>query len=120
MIYFEVIHSFVSAIKDRFEQPSFNLFSDVEQLWLKSDNGEDYHQELDNFLKIFKDDINPSALLSELSIISTTCKGGNPAHFHDIFSYEVLSKNERHLMKNFITIVKIMLVNGTITATPER
>ena len=51
VIYFETIDSFASAIKDRFEQPSFHPFSDVELLFLTSINGEDYQQELDNFLK---------------------------------------------------------------------
>lgn len=67
MIYFEAIDSIVSAIKERFEQPSFNILLDVEQLLLKSINGEDYKHG-----DIFRDDIDPSALPSELSIITTT------------------------------------------------
>ena len=120
-IYFEAIDSVISIIKYRFEKPSVNLFSDVEQLLLKSVNGEDNQQELDNFLKIFRDDIDLSALPSELSIISTICKDENPAHVDDALSIlKALSRNERLAMKNVIIIVKIMLLNGATTATPER
>ena len=52
VIYFEAIDSVVSAIKGRLEQLCFSLFSDLEQLLLKSINGEDSQQELDNFRNI--------------------------------------------------------------------
>ena len=88
---------------------------------LKSINGEDYQQELNNFLKIIRDDIDSSALPRELSIISTIWKEKNPAHFHDILSIlKAISTNGRLLVKNIITIVKTVLDNGATTATPER
>ena len=88
------LDTFHAAIKDRLDQVSFNLFSDIEQLLLKSINGEDYQQELDNFLKFFVDDIDPFALSSELSIISSICKDGNPAHFDVLSILKALSTND--------------------------
>ena len=35
-IYFEALDAIVNAINDRFDQPAFELFSQVEQLFLKS------------------------------------------------------------------------------------
>ena len=113
--------TFHAVIKNRFDQARFNIFPDVEQLLLKSINGEDYQQELNNFLKIIRDDIDSSALPPELSIISTIWKEKNPAHFHDILSIlKAISTNGRLLVKNIITIVKTVLDNGATTATPER
>ena len=87
---------------------------------VKSINGEHYQQELGNFLKIVGDDTHPSALPPELLIISTTRGDENPVHFDVALSIlKALSTNERLLMKNIITIVKIMLVNGATTATLE-
>ena len=87
---------------------------------VKSINGEHYQQELGNFLKIVGDDTDPSALPPGLLIISTTRGDENPVHFDDVLSIlKALSTNERLLMKNIITIVKIMLVNGATTATLE-
>ena len=54
-------------------------------------------------------------------MISTICKEGNPAHVDDVLSIlKAFSRNERLVMKNVITIVKIMLINGDTIATPER
>lgn len=76
---------------------------------------------MDNILKIFAVGYRPSALRSELSIISAVCKDGNPTHFDELLSIlKILCTNERLLMKNIITIAKIMLANSATTATPKR
>lgn len=107
VISFKAIDSITSTIKDPFEKRSFNLCSNVEQLLLKPINGEDYQQELHNFLKIVRDDIDLSPIPTELSMISTICKEGNPAHVDDVLSIlKAFSRNERLVMKNVITIVK--------------
>lgn len=88
---------------------------------LKPINEEDYQQELSNFLKIVRDDIDLSAMLLELSVISTICKEGNPAHADDALSIlKAFCRNKRLLVKNVMTIVKIMLLNGATIATPQR
>ena len=75
---------------------------------------------MDNFLKIFEDDIDPSVLPSELYTIYTICKDGNPPHFGDVLLIlKALPSNERLSMKNAITTEKIMLVNDAPTATPD-
>ena len=118
VIYLEAIDSIISAIKDRFEQPSFAIFSDVEQLLLKSIKGDDYRQELANFSKVFKGDIDQSALPVELAIFGTICKDKDPTHFDEIVSIlKEVSKEERLLMKNVTTMV---LINGATTGTAER
>lgn len=94
-------------------QPIFNLFSDVEQLLLKSIIRENYQQELESFLNFFVDDIDPLTLPSEPSIISSICKDGNLAHFDVVLSILIaLSTNGRLLMENIIINVKCILVNG--------
>lgn len=75
---------------------------------------------MENFLKIFGDDIDPSVLPSELYTIYTICKDGNPPHFDDVLLIlKALPSNERLSMKNTITTEKIMLVNDAPTATPD-
>ena len=99
----------------------FTLKLLIQSYWLKSINGEDYQLESDNFLKIFRDDIVPSAPLAKLSDIGTICSDGSPAHFDDVLSIlQTLFMNETYFMKNVITIVKIMLINGATTTTPKR
>ena len=97
------------------------MLSDVEQLLLKSINGEDYQREMDSLLNIYGADIDSSALPSELLILCSICKDGNPSHFDDILtSLQAISKTERSLIPNIVSIVKVVLVSGATTATPER
>ena len=64
---------------------------------------------------------HPHYCQSFQSVVLPICKDGNSAYFDDALSIlKTLSMNERFLMENFITIVKIMLVNDTTVAAPER
>ena len=36
LIYYKALDSFISTIQDRFDQPTFKLFAQVEQLFLKA------------------------------------------------------------------------------------
>ena len=99
----------------------FTLKLLIQSYSLKSIIGEDYQLESDNLLKILRDDIVPSTPLAKLSDIGTICRDGSPAHFDDVLSIlQALFMNERYFMKNVITIVKIILINGATTAAPKR
>ena len=56
-MYFETIDAVHNALKERFEQPNFIFFSNVEQLLLKSINGENYQKEYDDFELVYADDV---------------------------------------------------------------
>ena len=95
----EAVDSIIAAIKDRFEQPSYRVFSNVEQLLLKSIKGEDYQSELKILLEVFGNDIDSFALPAELSILRTLFQNETPLHFDDILSIlKDLSANQRALM----------------------
>ena len=120
-IYFEAVDSILTEIKDRFEQPCFIIFSNVEQLFLKSIKKECYQQELDDLLPLYCKDVDATALPTELLFLQTICKDAQPIHFGDIVEkLRTVSAEERALIPNVISIVKIVLVNGATSATPER
>ena len=119
-IYFEAIDTVVMAVKERFEQASFKLFSSIEQLLLKAVNGESYQMEMDE-LKNYHDDIDVSALPAELEILKTICAGGEVSNFDDITKrIMMISKEERFLIGNVIVVIKIVMVGAATSATPER
>ena len=64
-IYSETIDAVHEALKERFEQPIFIIFSNVERLLLKSINSESYQKECDEFVSVYADDIETIALPSE-------------------------------------------------------
>ena len=121
-IYFETIDAVHKALKERFEQPSFIIFSNVEQLLLKLINGESYQKEYDDFVLVFADDIETTALPCELLILLRTLfESLEPVHFGDVVEkLRAISPQERIIINNVITIIKIVLTTGTTSATPKR
>ena len=120
-IYFETINVVHKALKERFEQPSFIIFSNVEPFLLKSINGENYQKEYDNFVSVFADDVETTALPNELVILHTMFESLEPVHFGDIVEkLKTISPQERVIVNNVITIIKIVLTTGATNASPER
>ena len=71
-------------LKERFGQPSFIIFSNVEQLLLKSVNGKSYQKEYDDFVSVYADDIETTALLSDMLILCIIFESLEPVHFGNI------------------------------------
>ena len=112
---------FINALKERFEQPSFIFFSNVAQLLLKSINGESYQKEYDNFVSVYEDDVETTALPSELLILRNMFESLEPVHFGGIVEkLKTISPQERVIINNVITIIKIVLTTGATIATPKR
>ena len=120
-IYFETIDAVHNALKERFEQPSFIIFSNVEQLLLKSINGESYQNEYDDFMLVYADDVEITTLPSELLILRTVFESLKPVHFGNIAEkLKTISPQERVINNNVINIIRIVLTTGVTSATPER
>ena len=120
-IYYDAIDTVIMAIKDRFEQPSYQIFSTIEQLLIKAINGEPYKTELGE-LDEYTDDFDISALPAELLILRTMFANENVSYFEEI---KIKLKNEsikaeRSLIKNVIKLMKLVLVGAATSATPER
>ena len=120
-IYFATIDAVHKALKERFEQPSFIIFTNVEQLLLKSINGESYQKEYDNFVSVYADDVETMALPSELLILRTMFQYLEPIYFGDIVEkLKTISPQERVIINNVFFIIKIVLITGATSPTSER
>ena len=108
------------AIKDRFEQPSYQFFSDIEQFLLKSINSDPYQTEIDA-IKKYTDDLDISVLPAEIHVLRSVFKNEEVAHFEEITEKIMESSAaERHLFGNIIKLMKLVLVGAATSATPER
>ena len=97
------------------------MFSNVEQLLLKSINGESYQKEYDEFVSVYADDFETTALPSELLILCTMFESLEPVHFGDIVEkLKTISPEESVIINKVITILKIVLAISAASATPER
>ena len=129
-IYFETIDAVHNALKERFKQPSFIIFSNVEQFlmktiksWnysssiyssmIKSTNGESYQKVYDDFVSVYADDAETATVTSELLILYTMFETLEPVHFGDIVEkLKTISPQESVIINNVITIIKIVLTTG--------
>ena len=64
--YFEAIDLVVNCITDRFQQPGYNVYRNLEQLLLKACQKEDITSEFDYVCSFYKDDFQPELLRAQL------------------------------------------------------
>ena len=62
-MYFEAIDLVTSGIKNRFDQPGYAIYQNLEALLLKEANKEDYSSELTEVITFFGSDIDESELI---------------------------------------------------------
>lgn len=67
-LYFESIDLSVNWISERFQQPGYIIYSNLEQLLLKAVKGDDFPREFDTVCKMYKDDANPQFLQAQLPL----------------------------------------------------
>ena len=86
--YFEVLDVIWSTIEDRFRQPGYQLYSNLEQLLLKAVRKENYSSEFDFVTKFYESDLNVHALETQLLTfaINVTIKDKN-TNIKDILKY---------------------------------
>ena len=101
------------TLKERFEQPSFISIPSIEQLLLKSINGESYQKEYDDFVSVSTNKVETRTLLSELLILRTIFESLETFHFGDIAKkLKTISPQERVGINNLISIIKIVVKTG--------
>ena len=69
--YFEVLDLAVMSIMERFNQPGFKVYSNLEQLLFKACSGEEYDSELSAVCEFYGEDLNPCDLQSQLRTLRT-------------------------------------------------
>ena len=111
-IYIEALDIIISSIKDRFDEPGYKIFSNVEGLLLKAISKEDYSTEMAILSESYSGDYDQSLISSELDLLPTLFKNSVPTNFDDIINVRKSVKYERKLLSNVIKIVRIVLTSG--------
>ena len=120
--YFEVLDVICSTIEDRFRQPGYQLYSDLEQLLLKAVCKENYSSEFDFVTKFYGPDLNVHALEMQLQIFATNfIMEGKKTSIKDILKYlRNISAAQRALLSEICIIAKLILVMPATNAVSER
>ena len=120
--YFEVLDVICSTIEDRFRQPGYQLYSNLEQLLLKAVCKENYSSEFDFVTKFYGPDLNVHALEMQLQIFATNfIMEGKKTSVKDILKYlRNISSAQRALLSEICIIAKLILVMPATNAVSER
>ena len=120
--YFEVLDVICSTIEDRFRQPGYQLYSNLEQLLLKAVCKENYSSEFDFVTKFYGPDLNVHALETQLQIFATNfIMEGKKTSIKDILKYlRNISSAQRALLSEICIIAKLILVMPSTNAVSER
>ena len=120
--YFEVLDVICSTIEDRFRQPGYQLYSNLEQLLLKAVCKENYSSEFDFVTKFYGPDLNVHALEMQLQIFATNfIMEGKKTSIKDIMKYlRNISSAQRALLSEICIIAKLILVMPATNAVSER
>ena len=111
----------MNAIDQRFDQPSNAAYAKMESLLIKTLNLQDKSEELKFMDKLYNDDVNISVLTAQMEIFQVLLKDGDYFCF-DIIIVKIkeLPNPEREMIKEVITLSKLILVSPAINAAGER
>ena len=83
-MYMEAIDAIINSIKDRFEQPRFKVFGQVEQLLLNSIRKDSVVDKIETFQVNFKGDYDTNSLMAKLELLPVICGEFQPINLGDV------------------------------------
>lgn len=122
-IYFEFLDHTIQSVKDRFNQPGFEMYKNLQDLVMCAIKGENFHPLLSpDFIELYCDDVDISRLTVQLDILagSFQSSGLSAPTFSDCIQW-FLSKKDLHRMLSEVKILfKLLLVLPATNAISER
>ncbi|XP_062585373.1 zinc finger MYM-type protein 1-like [Saccostrea cucullata] len=124
--YFEALDLVVNCVKDRFDQPGYQVYRHLEDVLLKSVRGDKtYKEDLDFVLKFYGDDLDKTSLSSQLDTFTTLARNNLNDSSTVSVSFLVtlvsqMSPASRCLFSEIVTLLRLILVMPATNATSER
>ena len=118
-IYFDALDSIINAIKNWFGQPGYQIFSGVEQLLLKTISKENHGDELRRISERYSSDFGWLVISSELDLLLAIFEENSPCNFEEVERDLQSTPQHQRLLCNVLTIIRLVLTNGSTSATAE-
>lgn len=131
--YFEALDLVIECIKDRFDQPGYKIYRNLQDLLLKAtaSDFDNYKEEFQFVTTFYGPDFTPSLFKAQLELLNTyfteraaadgACQSTTTVTVHDIMTcVQSLSRSQQTLMSEVITLIKLVLVMPATNATSER
>ena len=125
-MYYKSLDFVLQAITDRFDQPGYRVYLNLQELLLKACKGETYEDQLETVLDIYKDDLSKPELEAQLPLLKPLCKEAykelsSNFSMHDAVKVlSELSVAERSAFSGVWKVLKLLLVLPATNATSER
>ena len=119
--YFEVLDLVTTSIEDRFNQPGYLTYKNLEELLIKAANQKDYHTELQKVVSFYGSDFDEYELSAQLEIFSSSFPTpGETITLKEVISFlRSLSVGQRAFYKQVCKIAKLVLVMPATNAASE-
>ena len=124
-VYFEAIDLAVTSINDRFDQPGYKVYSNVEQLLFQACSGVDYEDEVKFVCEFYGEDVNRQDLESQLKVLRTlyiekTDDGEKPSIQVLKRILQSLTPTQLHLVDMVCWTFQLLIIMPATNATSER
>ena len=119
-IYFDAIDNATQTITDRFDQPDWVVYRNMQQIFLKAFKGESFEEELDNVCETFGDDLDKDELTAQLEVMRV-CSEEPIDNAKELVSFlQSLNAGRKRLMPQVVVLAKLLLVMPATNAVSER
>ena len=120
-IYFVALDNAIEAITNRFDQPGYRVYQNLEELIVKACKGDPYSDELDQVCSFYGSDLSKDQLEVQLPLLQPLCGEDKDFSIQNIVKIlSELSSSQRLAISSVWTAIKLLLVMPATNATSER
>ena len=119
-VFYEALDLLVNGIKDRFNQPGYKVYSQLEQLLVKSAHGKDANTELDEVCARYGTDFVRRNLELQLSILNKSLPEKYKGLLGILKYLSSITPAQRSLMEEVCKLASLILVMPATNAPSER
>ena len=120
-LYYEVLDSAKSSIQTRFNQKGYAIYTQMENLLLKSAKGVDATDEFNAVTELYGEDLDSNLLLTQFSLLQTQLNSDDDVTFRSVLKFlRGYSTSQRQLLSEVVKLVRLILVSPATNAISER
>ncbi|XP_065191909.1 zinc finger MYM-type protein 1-like [Sycon ciliatum] len=120
-LYYEVLDSAKSSIQTRFNQKGFAIYTQMENLLLKSAKGVDATDEFKAVTELYGEDLDSNLLLTQFSLLQTQLTSDDDVTFKSVLKFlRGYSTSQRQLLSEVVKLVRLILVSPATNAMSVR
>ena len=122
-IYDEALDLIINCIEERFSQPGFESYKNLQDLLLKAINNEKYEEELEFVVNFYGDDLNEQSLKTQLVIFAQSFprEADKESTLEDLMTYmKSLKSGMKDLLSEVCVVYELILVMPATNCVSER